>query len=320
MEASTHRGADMVRQVLLFARGREGELERIALAPLFKELEKLVRETFPKDVAVESFLPADLWPVQGNLTQLHQILLNLCVNARDAMPKGGKLSFVADNVELCTDEAAAIPDGRAGQFVSILVSDTGTGMPPEIRAKIFEPFFTTKGEGKGTGIGLATVMRLVKSHQGFLRVESEPGEGTTFEIFLPRATQMAAVVEKPAANLPRGKGETILIADDEQAIRELLTAELTSAGYRVLPAANGAEAVTLFRENQSTVCLFITDGAMPIMNGWEALAAMRKTRPNLPVILTSGDAEGDRSLRISVVNKPFSLEDILASIQQNMVP
>jgi len=318
MEASTHRGADMVRQVLLFARGREGELERVALAPLFKELEKMVRETFPKDIAVESFLPADLWPVQGNPTQLHQILLNLCVNARDAMPNGGKLSFVADNVELPADEAAAIPESRPGQFVSLLISDTGTGMPPEVRAKIFEPFFTTKGEGKGTGIGLATVLRLVRSHHGFLRVESKPGEGTTFEIFLPRANEMAPAVEQPVANLPRGNGETILIADDEQAIRELLTAELTAAGYRVLPAANGAEAVALFRENQAGVRLFITDGSMPVLNGRGAIVAIRKIRPNLPVILTSGDAESDQSFRLSVVNKPFSLGEILAAIQRNM--
>jgi PAS domain S-box-containing protein len=316
METSTHRGADMVRQVLLFARGRGGEFERLELGPLFKELEKMVRETFPKNITVDSYLPGDLWPVQGNPTQLHQILLNLCVNARDAMPEGGKLSFVADNVELRAEEAAAIPDGRAGQFVSILVSDTGTGMPPEVRAKIFEPFFTTKGEGKGTGIGLATVLRLVKSHHGFLRVESEPGLGTAFEIFLPRAAAVEPRVEKAPAVLSRGNGEMILVADDEQAIRELLTAELSSAGYRVLPAANGAEAIALFREHPSEVRLFITDGAMPVLNGLDAIAALRKISPDLPVILTSGDAEASVNPKISVVNKPFSLDDILASVQQ----
>jgi PAS domain S-box-containing protein len=316
METSTHRGADMVRQVLLFARGRGGEFERLEFGPLLKELEKMVRETFPKNITVDSYLPGDLWPVQGNPTQLHQILLNLCVNARDAMPNGGKLSFVADNVELCAGEATAIPDGRAGQFVSILVSDTGTGMPPEVRKKIFEPFFTTKGEGKGTGIGLATVLRLVKSHHGFLRVESEPGQGAAFEIFLPRAAAIEPLVQQPATVLNRGNGEMILIADDEQAIRELLTAELISAGYRVLAAANGAEAVSLFREHPSEVRLFITDGAMPVLNGLDAVAAMQKISPDLPVIFTSGDAGAPGNPKIFVVNKPFSLDDILASIQQ----
>jgi hypothetical protein len=188
-----------------------------------------------------------------------------------------------------------------------------------VRAKIFDPFFTTKGEGLGTGIGLSTVLRLVKAHNGFLRVESEPGEGTTFEIFLPRAMDFPARVEKPAVQLVRGKGETILIADDEQAIRELLTAELTSVGYRVLAAANGAEAVALFRDHQNEVRLFITDGAMPALNGQGAIAALRKVNPAIPVILTSGDADANPAMNIAVVNKPFSLEDILTSIQQKMV-
>jgi len=318
METSTHRGADMVRQVLLFARGRGGDFECLELGPLIKELEKLVRETFPKNITVDSFLPGDLWAIQGNSTQLHQMLLNLCVNARDAMPNGGKLSFVADNVDLAADEAATIPDGRPGQFVSLLVSDNGTGMPPEVRAKIFEPFFTTKGEGRGTGIGLSTVLRLVKSHNGFLRVESQPGEGTAFEIFLPRAAASAVIAEKPIIDLARGNGELILIADDEQAICELLTSELTASGYRVLAANNGGEAVALFREHSAEVCLFITDGAMPVLNGIEAISALRKLNPSLPVILTSSDAEESKVMNISVVSKPFSLSDILSSIQQNL--
>lgn len=317
METSTHRGADMVRQVLLFARGRGGEFERLEPGLLVKELEKMVRETFPKNIMVDSFLPADLWAIRGNPTQLHQILLNLCVNARDAMPDGGKLSIVADNVELTTAEAVQIHEARAGQFVSLLVSDTGTGMPPEVRAKIFEPFFTTKGEGRGTGIGLSTVLRLVKAHEGFLRVESEPGGGTAFEIFLPRASDAVAVSERSEITVTRGSGETILLADDEQAIRELLTAELTSAGYRILAAANGAEAVALFRKHHSEIRLFITDGSMPVLDGRGAIAALRELRPDLPVILTSGDS-GDNRQNVCVVNKPFSLEDILVSIQQNM--
>jgi PAS domain S-box-containing protein len=318
METSTHRGADMVRQVLLFARGREGEFERLELQPLFGELEKMVRETFPKNIKVDSFLPKDLWPVHGNPTQVHQILLNLCVNARDAMPNGGQLSFAADNVELTAEEAGAIPEGRTGKFVSLLVSDTGTGMPPEVRARIFEPFYTTKSEGRGTGIGLSTVLRLVKAHHGFLRVESEPGQGTAFEIFLPRVTDSMKPAGSRSGAIVRGNGQTILIADDEQAIRQLLTAELSAAGYRVLTAADGAEALALFSGHREIIKLFITDGAMPVLDGMSAIAALRKTDPSLPVILTSGEAEKLNDPHVTIVPKPFSLDDILASIQQNI--
>ena len=319
METSTQRGADMVRQVLLFARGRGGEFERLELGGLIKEMEKLVRETFAKNIAVEAFVPGDLWPVRGNLTQLHQVLLNLCVNARDAMASGGKLSFVADNVELDATQAARIPEGLAGSFVSLAVSDTGAGMPPEVRAKIFEPFFTTKGEGKGTGIGLATVLRIVKGHGGFLQVESEPGQGTTFEVFLPRAEVVEPVVTVAAeAELPRGHGELLLIADDEEALRELMTAELTAFGYRVVGAGNGAEAVTLFKQHADEVRLFLTDSSMPVMDGLQAVGELRGLRPTLPVILTSGEAGSDVPKGVEVLNKPFTLEDLLRTVGRSL--
>jgi CheY-like chemotaxis protein len=291
-------------------------MERLDLAMVVRDLEKMVRETFPKNITVDSFLPPDLWPVRGNPTQLYQVLLNLCVNARDAMPNGGKLSFAADNVELPASEAETIPNGRPGKFVSLLVSDTGTGVSPEIREKIFEPFFTTKSEGKGTGIGLSTVLRIMKAHEGFLRVESEPGQGTMFDIFLPIASEAAPVTEKATRKLERGKGELLLIADDESAIRELLKAEFDSAGYRVLAAADGEEALALFRKNLGEVRLLITDGEMPKMDGRAVIAAIRKFKPGLPVILTSAASDPDSMTNIYQVAKPFAFEDILASAQQ----
>jgi len=319
MESNTHRGADMVRQVLLFARGRGGEFERLELGAVVSELEKLVRETFPKNIAVESFVPSDLWPVRGNPTQLHQVLLNLCVNARDAMPSGGKLSFVTDNVELSEAEAATILDGKAGEFLSLAVADTGAGMAPEVRAKMFEPFFTTKGEGLGTGIGLATVLRIVKAHAGFLRVESEPGQGTTFEVFLPRASETTSVeVAAPAEELARGNGELVLVADDEKAIRELMKSELTSFGYRVLTATNGAEAVALFREHAGEVRLLITDNAMPVMDGRAAIAALRALQPELPVIFTSGEGGGEELKDVTELSKPFALDELLGAIHRSI--
>ena len=329
METSTHRGADMVRQVLLFARGRGGDFERLELGALLKELEKLIRETFPKNITVEAFVPGDLWPVRGNPTQLHQILLNLCVNARDAMPDGGKLSLVADNVELTAGELAQFsanspdpgPQTPDAKFVSLIVSDTGGGMSPEVRAKLFEPFFSTKGEGHGTGIGLSTVLRLVKSHGGFVRVESEPGQGSSFEVFLPRATEYAAIVTAaPLAELPRGHGETLLVAEDEKAIRELIVSELTAFGYRVLAAANGAEAVALFHQHADAVRLFITDQSMPGMDGTQAMAELRRLRPELPVILTGGEATADSTTGVMLVSKPFPLEELLTAIQRSLKP
>jgi two-component system cell cycle sensor histidine kinase/response regulator CckA len=320
MESNTQRGADMVRQVLLFARGRGGEFERLEIAPLVRELEKMIRETFPKNIAVETFLPKDLWPVRGNPTQLHQVLLNLCVNARDAMPNGGKLSFVADNVELSEAEAAQIPEGRAGRFVSVSVTDAGTGIPPEVLAKIFEPFFTTKGEGRGTGIGLATVLRLIKAHHGFLQVESEVGSGTTFEVFLPQAEATAAVsVAEIPADLPRGNGELLLVADDELAIRELMKSELSAFGYRVLVAADGAEAVALFEQHSSEVKLLITDNAMPVLSGREAIAQVRHRQPTLPVIYMSADAGDEAIAGVTVLSKPFALEELLKAIRDALV-
>jgi PAS domain S-box-containing protein len=320
METNTHRSADMVRQVLLFARGRGAEFERLELRPLVKELETIVRETFPKNVAVQTFLPDDLWLVRGNPTQLHQVFLNLCVNARDAMPEGGQLSFAADNVELDAAAAAALPEGRAGEYVSILVSDTGTGMSSEVRAHIFEPFFTTKGEGRGTGIGLATVLRIIRAHDAFLRVESQPGQGTTFEIFLPRARETVPTAAPASpSDIPHGNGELILVVDDEQAIRDLVTDGLISHGYRVLSATNGQEALHTLAQDPKAVSALLTDFAMPVMDGQQTITAARRLRPDLPIILASGESKienGHRGGSVLLLSKPFSLEELLAALHR----
>ena len=192
-------------------------------------------------------------------------------------------------------------------------------MPPEVQAKMFEPFFTTKGEGKGTGIGLATVIRIVKSHGGFLRVESAVGAGTTFEIFLPCAPEIsAAVAAKADEVLPRGHGELILLADDEQALCELVAAELREYGYRVLTAANGAEAVTLFKQHADEIQLFITDNAMPVMDGARAIAEIRKLRACLPVITTSGEMNVEKISGAVQLHKPFALAELLDAVSRSL--
>lgn len=316
MESQTNRSAEMVRQVLLFARGKDGEMEQIQVATLVKELEKIVRETFPKSIAVETFLPDDLWPVRGNPTQLHQVLLNLCVNARDAMPQGGRLSFAADNVTLNPADAARFPEGKTGEYVSLMVSDTGMGIPPEIQARIFEPFFTTKTEARGTGIGLATVLRIVRSHGGFVGVDSEPGQGTSFEVLLPRAAPK--IPSAPAAtrgSVPRGNNELILAVDDENAVRDLVREGLEMQGYRTLVAADGAEALVLFEQNRGGIKLLLTDAAMPGMDGTKLAAALRQRAPGLPVILASAEDQADGG-DFLLLRKPFSLDDLLAAVHR----
>ncbi len=322
MESSTRRGADMVRQVLLFARGKQGDFERIDPGPLVKEAEKLARDTFPQNITVTAQIAGDLWPVRGNATQLHQVLLNLCVNARDAMPEGGSLSLAADNVELDAEQARAIAEARPGKFVVLMVSDTGAGIPREMLPKIFEPFFTTKPEGKGTGLGLSTTARIVKAHDGFVAVQSQRGEGTTFEIYLPRFPETTSEVPASAVEAPpRGQGQLVLVADDDEAVRELLRRSLEEHGYRVLTAADGADAVSQFRARPGEVALVISDQSMPVLDGPRAIAAIRETRANVPVIMLSGDGEfaaavADDRKQVQLLTKPVELEALLHAISQ----
>jgi two-component system cell cycle sensor histidine kinase/response regulator CckA len=317
MEENTHRGADMVRQVLLFCRGRDSEQESLSPGPLMQEVERIVRQTFSKSIDVAALVPADVWPVLGNATQLHQVLLNLCVNARDAMPNGGELTLAADNVELTEAEAGQIPNGVPGRFVMLLVSDTGCGIPPELQTRIFEPFFTTKPIGKGTGLGLSTVGRIVAQHRGFINVKSQPGQGTTFEIYLPFAkiAPRTTTGRRSDANSSRGHGELILIADDEESVCKMISLALVDHGYRVLTAGNGAEALSRFDENAGKVRLVLLDTDMPVMNGAQTIQMLRERNRNLPVVLMSGEI-GAASIppNINKLAKPFQLHELLTVV------
>ncbi len=248
---SAERGADMVRQVLSFARGMEGRRMEVQVKHLIQDIEKIIRDTFSKDIQLRSIIPHDLWTIQGDPTQIHQVLLNLCVNARDAMPNGGVLTLCAENRVLDETYAALENGASPGAHVYLQVEDTGTGMPEEIIDKIFEPFFTTKGIGKGTGLGLSTSVAIVKSHGGFMRVYSEPGKGTRFKVYLPAQTEASAeMLEEIAAEMPRGHGELILVVDDEASVRQITQQTLEAFGYRVVVASNGGEAVTVFAQRQ----------------------------------------------------------------------
>jgi PAS domain S-box-containing protein len=262
METNAHRGAEMVRQVLWFARGTGADRRTLEVGPLLREIERVVRQTFPSRVQVAVLAPRDLWPVRANATELHQVLLNLCVNARDAMPEGGELTLAADNLELGEAEAAALPQGRAGEFVLLVVADTGMGMSPEVQARVFEPFFTTKPVGQGTGLGLSTVARIVAAHGGFVNVRSEPGAGTTFEIHLPR--EVATAVQPSPSAAPGSvppRGGRVLVVVAEHALREMIGATLRDAGFPPVLATSAGEAQAVLAASEVAPELLILDEA-----------------------------------------------------------
>ncbi len=315
METNTHRGAEMVRQVLMFSKGHGGAMEPVDLGPLIREMEAIARQTFPKSIRVSSFVATDLWRTTGNPTQLHQVLLNLCVNARDAMPEGGELSLAADNVALSAEEAAAWPGAQAGDHVLLLVTDSGTGIPPELLPKIFEPFFSTKAPDKGTGLGLSTTMRIVKAHGGFVRVKSQPGEGTTFEIHLPKAPPAdTRGTNAKSAVSPRGAGELVLFVDDDQSVRDMACASLKEHGYRVLAAASGLEALAAVEAHRDAVDLVLLDHEMPGMDGAAVLRSIRSSGFRMAVVLMSGGSPasmGPSTAPEAFLAKPFPLDELL---------
>jgi len=318
MESSARRGAEMVRQVLSFARGKGSDLESLDLGVLIREMVRLARETFPRNIRVEQSIASDLWPVTGNPTQLHQVLLNLCVNARDAMPEGGTLTLIADNATLQEGEIDTIAGAQPGEFVSLMINDTGTGIPAEHLPRLFQTFFTTKPEGQGTGLGLPTVKRIVESHHGFMRVESTPGAGTTFELFLPRALR-SSVPSKTLIDgtLPPGTGQHILLVDDTGAIRELLADSLTSHGYEVRSTGAPSEALDWVSAGGWIPDLLILDLNLPGIQGLDLLAAIRRPCAGIPaVLISSGDppAAADIPSRSRFLAKPVDLEELRRQI------
>jgi PAS domain S-box-containing protein len=290
IEVSAKRGADIVRQVLSFARGLEGERVEVQPRHLLKDIESIIKDTFPKNIRLEIPLSGDSWTILGDSTQLHQVLLNLCVNARDAMPRGGILSITVENAELDEHYAAMNIQARPGRYVTISVTDSGTGMPLKLLDKIFEPFFTTKDIGKGTGLGLSTVIAITKSHNGFVNVYSEMGRGTTFTVYLP-AQEPSVEAKRDLAeliSLPRGNGETILVVDDESSILTITGQTLEAFGYRTLIAHDGAEAVAIYAQKQNEIAAVLTDMAMPVMDGSATIRALQRVNPTVKIIAASG--------------------------------
>jgi PAS domain S-box-containing protein len=323
MQNNVERGAAMVKQILLFARGAKGE--RITLQPkhLVKEIVKLLQETLPKNIAVKFSIPEEPWPLRGDATQLHQVLMNLCVNARDAMPKGGTLTITVENQTLDETYARLNPQARAGRYVLISVADTGTGIPPATLERIFDPFFTTKEHGKGTGLGLATAQGIVKGHEGFINVYSELGRGTKFTLYLPAAgAPAAAQPETLRPQLPAANGGCVLVVDDEAAIREITRNALEAFGYQVLTAADGAEGLALFAANQPRVKAVLTDMMMPKLDGPALIRALKKLDPQVPIVASSGLAEESKAAEARLAGvqtflaKPYTTEKLLRALAE----
>ena len=296
IEVCANRGADIVRQVLSFARGVEGEKIEVQPKYLLNDLQNILTETFPKDIQLRFAIPNDIWTIFGDPTQLHQILLNLCVNARDAMPTGGSLAIGAENCVIDEQYAAMNVQAKVGRYVSINVTDSGTGMPQNIINKMFEPFFTTKELSKGTGLGLSTVMAIVKNHDGMINVYSKPGQGTTFTVHLPAMECAAEARERlpEALTLPRGNGETILVVDDEASIVTITSQTLQAFGYRVLTAEDGADAIAIYADHRKEIAVVLTDMMMPVMGGAAVSRVLRRINPAVKIISASGlNANGD---------------------------
>jgi len=323
LRTNAQRGGDMVRQVLSFARGVEGE--RVALQPkhLVKEIVKILRETLPKSIEISFQIPNDLWIISADATQMHQVLMNLCVNARDAMPDGGSISIKAQNVYLDENYARMHIEAKAGRFVMVSVSDTGPGMPAEIQSRIFEPFFTTKDMTKGTGLGLSTALTIVKSHGGFINVYSELHKGSQFAVYLPAlAAPGGAEAGTLQVDLPLGHGEVILVVDDEESIREITRGTLETFGYKVLTASDGTEALALYADRKNEIALVLTDMVMPFMDGPATIRALQRMDPNVRIIAASGLGAGQRAGEgplegVSVfLNKPYTAEKLLKTLAQ----
>jgi PAS domain S-box-containing protein len=319
LEANTHRGSAIVNQILGFARGVQKGSMLIQLHHIINEITNIIKETFPKSITFKDDIPKDIWTIVSDPTNLHQLMLNLCLNARDAMSDGGTIHIKAENKFIDEQDAKLSLEAKTGRYVMLSVEDTGCGMPPAVLERIFEPFFTTKGFGKGTGLGLSTVHAIVKSHGGFINVSSELGRGTTFKIYLPAAKETDQNKPKLEENKEMflGHGELIMVVDDEIPVQQITKQILEAYGYRVITASDGAEAVVHFASRKEEIALVLTDMMMPIMDGPQTIRELRKINPEVKIIASSGliesydmDKVNEHAVDGSVA-KPYNAEKLL---------
>jgi PAS domain S-box-containing protein len=323
LETSCRHGANLIRQVLAFARGAEGVRSELQVQFVIREVLSLLVETLPRSITVESDLADGLPPIQGDPTQLSQVLMNLCVNARDAMASGGRLVIRALHATVTESQIRGEPRAKPGPHVLILVEDSGMGIPPDILDRIFDPFFTTKGPGKGTGLGLSTALGIVHDHGGFMQVRSEMGRGTTFSVYLPAVTASASRGTDPTAppTLPGGNGELILVIDDEEPVREVAAGLLQANGYRTVVASDGVEGLAIYARTHRGIAAVVTDLMMPSLQGAQLVAELRTVNPDVRVVAMSGLSAQNSGIievagKLTFLPKPMNATELLAAVQR----
>jgi len=325
LQASSKRAADLVSQLLVFARGVEGKRESLQPVAVATDVAKFIGETFPKDIVLEFIGGHTVWNILADATQLNQVLLNLCVNARDAMPQGGRLTLKLENVVLDRNVIGVNAVASPGPCVRISVQDTGTGIPQEILDNIFEPFFTTKEIGKGTGLGLSTTLGIIKSHQAVIAVDTVPSRGTTFSIYFP-PVPFEETTRAQLSTLDRasGKGQWLLLVDDETAVLDAFKIALEGSGYQVLIAEDGNKGLSIFDAHDGEICGVITDVMMPNKGGVEMIRELRKRKPSLPIIAMTGysfpeEIRAPGGLQPNaVLQKPFDTDRLLELVNRHM--
>jgi two-component system, cell cycle sensor histidine kinase and response regulator CckA len=319
VESNAKRGANLVKQVLSFARGVEGDRTVIQVKHLILEMKQILAQTFPKSIAVYTEIQPDLLPVCADSTQLHQVLINLCLNARDAMPTGGTLTISAENIFIDENYVSMHQNAHVGYYINLTVDDTGVGIKSVILDRIFEPFFTTKDFGKGTGLGLSTVIAIIQGHGGFITVSSCVGKGTKFKVYLPAVNTFATQLSEDM-EMPTGCGECILIVDDEAAIQEITKISLENHNYTAITASDGIEAVALYAEHKDHISAAIIDMIMPNMDGAATIRTLQKINPQLRIIAVSGLATSeqvpiDKTAKYKAfLSKPYTTQELLKTL------
>jgi CheY-like chemotaxis protein len=320
---AAERGVGLVRQLMILARRESGARVVFDLNELISGLDGFLRSTIGEHILVERRLRDDLWPIAEDPARVEQILINLAVNSRDAMPGGGTLTFETENVELRAVETITHPGVEPGRFVRLTVSDTGTGMDSEVAARAFEPMFTTKASGQGTGLGLATVYTIVSQAGGMIDLTSAPGSGTSIEIHLPASSTGATQATRPTRAAPAGRGETVLIAEDDMAVRRVAERILASAGYSVVTAGGGTEALELLDDPARRFDLLLADVVMPGMRGDDLARRAVAMRPGLHVLFMSGYSDnappselGPTAGKVSFIDKPFDAGALLERLRE----
>jgi PAS domain S-box-containing protein len=322
IERSVKRGSELVKQVLLFARGGQTSREPVGLGDVVREIQAIITSTFPKDITLETAVARDVHPVTGDVTQLTQVLLNLCVNSRDAMPHGGHILISTRNHVLSDTEALLHGAEAGGAYAVLEVADTGEGMSKEVIDLIFDPFFTTKAVGNGTGLGLSTVQGIVSSHGGFVAVASTPGEGSTFTVYLPARHAQAKPAAPPpdTTAAPHGKGELILLVDDDASVLSITQQTLVEFGYNVVTAEDGAQAIGIFSRQHDDIDLVLTDIAMPVIDGYALIAALNRIARDPLIIATTGNPSAAVMTKIAksgvvdILTKPYTADHLLRTI------